>query len=123
MILVATVGLIVAGCSTQKDPALNTSADSTGGDKQRHSDDDHALIADDKAELEAALAKLSPADRQLAQEQKICPVSGEPLGSMGAPIKVTVEGREVFVCCEGCVDEIKKNFDKYTAKLENTPGQ
>jgi hypothetical protein len=71
----------------------------------------------DNAEIEQALAKLSPEDQALAKKQKDCPVTGEPLGSMGKPIKVTVAGRKAFVCCEGCVDELKENFAKYEGKL------
>ena len=68
-------------------------------------------------EYAAALAELSAADRVLAQKQKTCPVSGGPLGAMGKPYKVTVKGREVFLCCRGCEAEIKKNPEKYLAKL------
>jgi hypothetical protein len=68
-------------------------------------------------EIEAALANLSSEDRALAAKQKTCPVTDELLGSMGTPIKVTVEGREVFLCCKGCEDEIKSNFAKYEEKL------
>jgi len=50
------------------------------------------------------LAKLSPEDRALAEKQKTCPVSGEPLGSMGVPYKLTVQGRDVLLCCPGCED-------------------
>ena len=64
------------------------------------------------------LAELSAEDRALAEKQRICPVSGEPLGSMGKPVKVTVKGRTVFLCCDGCEAEIKKDPDKYLAKLE-----
>ena len=38
-----------------------------------------------------ALSQLSAADRALAAKQKTCPVTGELLGSMGAPYKVTVK--------------------------------
>jgi Cu(I)/Ag(I) efflux system membrane fusion protein len=69
------------------------------------------------AEVSDALAGLSPEDRALAEVQKRCPVSDELLGSMGTPVKVTVEGREAFVCCEGCIDELKNNFAKYEDKL------
>ena len=43
-------------------------------------------------------------DHLRAQAQKICPVSGKPLGSMGKPIKVAVgeQKEEVFLCCQGC---------------------
>ncbi len=35
--------------------------------------------------------------------QKICPVSGKELGSMGEPVSVrTGAGEEVFLCCKGC---------------------
>jgi hypothetical protein len=64
-----------------------------------------------------ALAQLSSEDRVLAEKQKVCPVSGKPLGSMGKPIKITVKDRTVFLCCPGCEDAIKKDPDKYLAKL------
>ncbi len=35
--------------------------------------------------------------------QKICPVSGQPLGSMGEPVKVQVGDNEhAFLCCNAC---------------------
>jgi hypothetical protein len=55
------------------------------------------------AEISAGLAKLSPADRQLAEAQRFCAVLADSrLGSMGAPVKLMVEGQPVFICCEGC---------------------
>jgi hypothetical protein len=77
--------------------------------------------ADDKAKIEAALASLSADDRALALKQKICPVSDEPLGLMGTPIKVEVAGQEVFICCEHCEEPLIKEQDKYLAKLGLTP--
>lgn len=35
--------------------------------------------------------------------QEICPVSGEKLGSHGAPIKVKIGKEAVFLCCRGCL--------------------
>lgn len=63
------------------------------------------------------LAQLSPEDRALAEKQKTCPVSGQPLGAMGKPYKVTVEGRDVLLCCPGCEAKIKANPQEYLAKL------
>lgn len=63
-------------------------------------------------EREEALAKLDPEDRKLAEAQGFCALSGEPLGSMGAPVKVAVGGETVFVCCEGCSEGAAKNPDK-----------
>jgi hypothetical protein len=64
------------------------------------------------------LAELSEEDRKLAEKQRVCPVTDEPLGSMGKPVKMTLKGRTVFLCCEGCRDEIEQNADKYLAKLD-----
>jgi membrane fusion protein, copper/silver efflux system len=73
--------------------------------------------ANEDAEVAATLAKLSPEDRAAAERQKICPVSGEPLGSMGVPPKVMVNGRDVFICCEGCDAMLQEDPEKYLAKL------
>jgi YHS domain-containing protein len=66
------------------------------------------------------LAKLSAEDRALAEKQKTCPVTDEPLGSMGAPVKVSLKGQTVFLCCAGCEEELKKEPDKYLAKLNKS---
>lgn len=73
--------------SPKASPAAGTSA---------NTDKKELAIAD-------ALSKLSPADRQQALIQKFCPVLEDSrLGSMGTPIKLTLEGRTVFVCCPAC---------------------
>ena len=56
-------------------------------------------------------------DRLLAAKQKICPVTGEPLDSMGGPVRVVVEGRVVFICCKGCEGLLRKEPAKYLSKL------
>ncbi len=66
-----------------------------------------------------ALSQLSDADRVAALAQKVCPVSDEPLGSMGKPPKFTVEGQEGFLCCDSCEEELHKNASKYLAKLKS----
>jgi Cu(I)/Ag(I) efflux system membrane fusion protein len=66
------------------------------------------------------IKKLSPEDQKFALKQKSCPVTGEPLGSMGMPIKVIVAGQPVFLCCAGCEMEAQQNADetlKTVAKL------
>lgn len=56
-----------------------------------------------EAKIAADLAKLSPADRKLAEAQVYCPIlKGSPLGSMGVPIKLVVHNQPVFICCSGC---------------------
>mgnify|MGYP002622872590 CR=1 FL=1 len=80
-----------------------------------------AETTDQQQEFAAELAKLSPEDRAIAEQQKICPVADMPLGSMGVPEKVMVEGRAVFICCEGCRDRLLAKPDEYLAKLKTRP--
>lgn len=47
-----------------------------------------------------------------------CPVSGEPLGSMGDPIVKEIDGREVRFCCKMCVGRFEKNKDDYFKKID-----
>lgn len=77
---------------------------------------DHQGAAD-HGKIAAALAKLSPEDQKAAHGQKICPVTGKPLGAMGVPKKVSVKGHYIFVCCPGCVDKVKENPELYLKKL------
>jgi uncharacterized protein (TIGR03000 family) len=56
------------------------------------------------------LAKLAPDDRKAAEDQRFCAVQeGILLGSMGVPVKVTVKGRPVFLCCEACATKAQNN--------------
>lgn len=51
------------------------------------------------------------------EEQRICPVTNEPLGSMGDPLLAKAGGASIWVCCEGCVGFIEDDPEKYFAKL------
>lgn len=66
----------------------------------------------------AELAKLSPQDRLLAEAQKVCPITDEPLGSMGEPIKIMLKGEPVFLCCKGCTKDAQKEPDKIIEKVK-----
>ncbi|TWU22377.1 Archaeal TRASH domain protein [Novipirellula galeiformis] len=65
------------------------------------------------------VATVPASETQLAAaaiaRQKICLVSGKPLGSMGDPIGVDINGQTVYVCCAGCVNAVKSNPAKYAA--------
>lgn len=69
------------------------------------------------AEIVAALSQLSPEDRALVEQQRICPVAEYQLGAMGAPTKVDVHGTPVFICCEGCREALLSEPEKYLGKL------
>lgn len=71
----------------------------------------------DHAEIAAALAKLPEEERAAAERQRICPVTRLPLGSMGKPPRLEVEGRSVFICCEGCENRLRADPMKFLAEL------
>lgn len=119
LMLPFALGLSGCGASTSSKAPEQDSKPSVAG-KSNDDHGDHAGHAHESAsnpEVVEALAELSPEDRSLAERQKICPVTGELLGSMGAPIKVDVNGKPVFICCEGCKEELLKKPDEYLAKL------
>lgn len=75
-----------------------------------------ALSADEKSEISKLEAK---ADQDLALAQATCLISGENLGSMGVPIKVSFEDKSAFLCCKGCVKSFEKDPKAALAKLND----
>src|SRR5262249_55948795 len=81
-----------------------------------------AATAEELRDISTALAKLSDADRKLAEAQRFCPVmSDSRLGSMGKPVKLMIDGKPVFICCEGCRDEALAKPEETLKKLSATP--
>lgn len=71
----------------------------------------------DMDKMKAELAKMDPEDAASAEKQHFCPVSEKMLGTMGPPRKVDIDGQAVWICCEGCREELLAEKDKYLAKL------
>jgi hypothetical protein len=84
-------------------------------------DGEPSQTAAEAAQIKANLASLSVADRTLAEQQKICPVSGETLGAMGPPKKITVAGRAVFICCPSCEEPLNNEPARFLAKIAHKP--
>jgi membrane fusion protein, copper/silver efflux system len=76
-----------------------------------------APSADLSAKSIANIEKLPLEDQKLAKEQKTCPITNQPLGSMGVPVVVTLDGQKVFLCCSGCIEEAKKDPKKTLKKV------
>lgn len=53
--------------------------------------------------VQAQQPQLTPHDQVRIAVQRICPVSGKPLGEHGTPIKVRVGKETVYLCCRGCL--------------------
>jgi hypothetical protein len=78
-----------------------------------------ALSAEDQAKIKAAMAKLTPEDRKLAEAQVFCAVDQDsPLGTMGPILKEMVKGQPVFLCCKGCVAEARAHPDETLAQWQ-----
>lgn len=120
-LVAATASLALLGCGSGGEanpPAVPKTGADDGG---HHHGDHHEMSEADEKKVEAALAKLPEADRKSAEQQHVCPVTGDMLGMMGTPIEVDVEGREVWICCPGCKDKLLAEPDKYLAKLDDAP--
>jgi len=130
-----TVFLCCAGCkaSAQEHPAetlakverLKRQPPATGGKsnevKAAESKPAQKPVDAKDAKIAAAIAKLSEADRKLAEQQRFCAVLGESsrLGSMGVPVKVMIDGQPAFVCCAGCREDALKDPKATLSKVES----
>ncbi len=108
-------GLFLVGCTyrhTNSTPAARGTEKSPVAQKAESPEDDEAAIKEN-------LAKLSPEDRKLAEEQKYCAIENESrLGVMGVPFKVVLNDQPVFLCCKGCRKSAEKNPEKTLAKVQ-----
>lgn len=106
---IVSQGAFLLDAETRLDPDL--AATYFGADTRAASGESKAATAKssaaDVAELLAKL-KLSDRNRAIALRQRVCPVTGLPLGSMGAPVAAKGAGDEVHLCCEGCRDKFEK---------------
>lgn len=101
------------GASGQSQDAGEPSSNSAGQRQESGKKKAGELSEADLKEI----AKLPPADQELARTQRVCPVTDEPLGSMGAPIKVVVDGEPIFLCCQGCERDVRENAGEMVKKV------
>ena len=74
-----------------------------------HEGHDHKATEKAEKKISEALADLPAEDQKLAAAQRFCPVMEySRLGAMGTPTKLIIEGKPVFVCCDGCIDDAKE---------------
>lgn len=100
------LALVLTGCG-----GSSTAPTKPTGEARPKEDGESKKIAE-------AFAKLSPEDRKIAEAQKYCPTSEHLLGTMDVPVKVTLkDGKVMFVCCDGCQDDILKNPEAAVKKI------
>lgn len=75
-------------------------------------------------EIAEALAGLNKDDRSLVDSQKYCAIMTDSLlGSMGAPLKVEVNGEPVFLCCKGCKTKALRDPEATLATVAKLRGE
>ncbi|MHC4398940.1 MAG: hypothetical protein ACYTG0_04600 [Planctomycetota bacterium] len=62
------------------------------------------------------VARLAESDRPAIAKQRVCPVSGGQLGTMGTPVKLLVGNQPIYLCCQGCIGKVRANPKKFVAK-------
>ena len=66
----------------------------------------------------APLAKENKGEKTVVlKTQTMCPVMK---GQINKSLYVDAKGYRIYVCCSGCIDEIKKDPDKYIKILHET---
>lgn len=116
-VIVLPVAVLFVGCGKASTPSGAVKPTAIGENPVDTVQNESGGGGEHSKAIAAALAKLSPEDRTLAEKQKTCPVSGEQLGLMGTPVKLDVKNQAVFICCDGCREKLLANPDEYLAKL------
>ena len=119
--LIVAAGSFLIDAETRLNPAAGSIFIGGGGVTERKGPAApiRPTTPDDDAEkIAAAMARLSPEDRKIAQAQRMCPIRREPLGTMGVPVRLSLQGKPVFVCCNTCVAEAQADPAKTLIQVE-----
>jgi hypothetical protein len=118
-----TTGKPAAGTTDTKAPASSpaeskdSAAPSLEGPKSDAGPGDGKAVKLTDSQL-ANIKKLPAGEQEAALKQLVCPISGEQLGSMGMPFKVSALDRTFYLCCKGCEDDVKSDPKGAIAKLD-----
>lgn len=125
VVVALTFGIYGCGTGAKPAPSATAGTPAAADTHADHSHDGHAAGHDaqagqsDMEKMMATLASFSPEDRASVMKQHVCPVSGEMLGVMSPPLKVDVNGQQVWICCPDCKQELLDHPDQYLAKLKS----
>jgi len=112
------IAALFGGLTACSDAPKDVDATEESEEHDEHAGHDHGPGEghDEGGEVPEALQGLDAGDLALVQAQVNCPVSGEALGSMGAPIKKEVDGKVAFLCCKSCNKKFDADPGTYLAK-------
>jgi len=119
-LLAVGAAAVLSGCGFSPQPDESKATPSAADSRQspKASNEKNPAAAAAGKDVPEGLLELSGEDRSAAEKQRICPVTGLLLGSMGKPEKVIVKGQTVFLCCAGCEEQLRKDPDTYLKKLQ-----
>ena len=92
--------IAVVGCSSEK---------SGTGDKENKN-------AAPKGGEEPKAGVAQKTDKVAAKVQTLCPVMGNPINKS---LYADYNGKRVYFCCPGCIEEFKKDPEKHIKQLES----
>lgn len=72
--------------------------------------------------LPVRVMPLTSADSAEIARQRFCPVMDAGFDH-GSPIKLLVGDRAIYVCCDACIEPIRRNPGMYLAKVPQQPAQ
>lgn len=125
--LVVTSGSFLVDAETRLNPALGSVYFGGSGSSQakgtKVSNVRPSTPQNPSEIIKAGLAKLTPEDHKLAEAQGICPITKNPLGSMGPPVKVLIDGQIVFLCCAACKEKALANTKQTLATVADLKQQ
>ncbi|HTM54463.1 MAG TPA: efflux RND transporter periplasmic adaptor subunit [Pirellulales bacterium] len=113
-------GSFLVDAETRLNPAAGSVyfGGSAGSNQRTSSNVRPSTPDDEEAKLAAAFKTMSAGDQLLAMAQQFCPVlESNRLGSMGTPVKLTIDGQTVFLCCDGCKKSALANPKGTLAKV------
>ena len=127
LLLGAATICVAIGCADNNTASKKTAppSDTTAAKTEKPKDEPQlakttpAEDAKEAKEIADTRSKLSPEDQKLVDAQEWCVVNNEERlgGMMGAPVKLTIKGEPVFLCCKSCKSEAEKDPEKTLAKL------
>jgi YHS domain-containing protein len=71
----------------------------------------------DKEKKEKEEKEKAEKEKPIPYPLKVCLVTGDELGSMGAPPSLVYKGQEFKFCCDGCPKDFNKDPEKYVKML------
>lgn len=113
---VVVLGTVLVDAESRLNPHLSTQY--FGASLQTAAATEPAPTLRSAAKSSEGTAALDPADQELVNRQRYCPVTELELGSMGKPIFVDVSGRKVAICCAGCRGRLLADPKKYLGWLD-----